>query len=827
MALFYELCFLLFIIVFLPNTALSQITNNITVGTTLTATDNSSPWLSPSTEFAFGFRKLENQNNLFLLSIWYANIPDKTVVWYATTINSSAIVPRGSRVSLTADRGLVLVDPQGKEIWSSEIVRGDTSHAIMEDKGNFVIFGSNKIWESFDHPSDTLLPGQSLNRGEGVSSRWRENVFSKGRFEMRLQQDGNLVLYSVNLPTDNANNPYYASDTDDTSNSTTAGTRLVFNETGNNIHIKGLYWPIQWSNLYVLRANNERLSLASENMVSARDNYIRATLDFDGLFTQYYHPKTSNGDGKWIVLRSIPENICYNPVVPGVGVCGYNSICTLNEDSRPTCQCPRKYSFIDPNDEYGSCKPDFIQGCAEDELTPDIEDLYDVEELRNVDWPLSDYVALKPFNGDDCRDSCLKDCLCAVAISRDGSCWKKKLPLSNGKVDESLNSRVFIKVRKDNISITVPRIPYVKQEKRKNQDSSIRVGAALLGTSAFVNILLTATICAGVFFIRKKKSLRSKKISSPKNIPDFNLRSFAYQELEEATKVFSEELGRGAFGTVYKGMLDMDSSVIVIAVKKLNFVVPETEKEFKNEVNAIAQTHHKNLVRLLGYCNDGQNRLLVYEYLQNGTLAKFAFGNLKPNWKQRAGIALDIAKGLLYLHEECNTQIIHCDIKPQNILLDEYNNAKISDFGLAKLLMMNQSQTNTAIRGTKGYVAPEWFRNMSITSKVDVYSFGVVLLEIVCCRKNCDMEIGEERKEILTDWAYDCFTEGSLDMLVDYEVDALNDRKKLESYVKVSMWCIQENPSVRPNMRKVVQMLEGVVEVDYPPCPLPYSMTTA
>uniref|UniRef100_A0A803PX27 Bulb-type lectin domain-containing protein n=1 Tax=Cannabis sativa TaxID=3483 RepID=A0A803PX27_CANSA len=247
MALFYELCFLL---ILLTSTALSQTTNNITVGTTLTATDNSLTWLSPSTEFAFGFRKLENQNNLFLLSIWYANIPDKTIVWYATTTtntDSSAAVPRGSQVSLTADQGLVLVDPQGKEVWSSKIVSGEASHAVMGDEGNFVIFegsnGDKKLWESFDHPSDTLLPGQSLNRGEGVSSRWRENVFSKGRFELRLQQDGNLVLVSVNLPTEHANEPYYASDTyEGSNNSSNAGNRLVFNETGNNVFIYIVYF---------------------------------------------------------------------------------------------------------------------------------------------------------------------------------------------------------------------------------------------------------------------------------------------------------------------------------------------------------------------------------------------------------------------------------------------------------------------------------------------------------------------------------------------------------------------------------------------------------
>ncbi|XP_062083915.1 G-type lectin S-receptor-like serine/threonine-protein kinase RLK1 [Humulus lupulus] len=806
MALFTKLhLLLLLLLLVLPNAAISQTNNNITVGTTLSATDNSSPWTSSSGDFAFGFRKLENQNDLFLLSIWYANIPDKTIVWYTNTDSPAA--PRGSRVSLTADRGLLLADPQGQELWSSEIIGGDASHAVMGDDGNMVIFeenGSGKLWESFDHPSDTLLPGQSMSRGEGLSSRQRETEFSKGRFQLRLQQDGNLVMNSINLPTENANSPYYASDTDEGTNSSTAGTRLVFNETGI---------------LYLLRENNERLSL-DQNTVSSRDNYIRATLNFDGVFTQYYHPKSSNG--KWTVLWSKPDDICQNSLVSaGIGVCGHNSICMLNADSRPTCQCPKKFSFIDPNDTYGSCKPDFIQGCAEDELTPNKEELYEVEELTNADWPLSDYVELKPYNGDACKESCLKDCLCAVAIFRDGTCWKKKLPLSNGRFDSGLNSRAFIKVRKDNV--TLPRVPYA-EEKRKNQDTLNRVGAALLGTSVFVNILLAATVCIGFFFINQKKGSK-KKVSSPKNIPNLNLRSFAYEELVEATDEFKEELGRGAFGTVYKGALDVDSSVIEIAVKKLNFVVQETEKEFKNEVSVIAQTHHKNLVRLLGYCDDGQNRLLVYEYLQNGTLAKFVFGDSKPSWKQRARIALDIAKGLLYLHEECTSQIIHCDIKPQNILLDDYNSAKISDFGLAKLLMMNQSQTNTAIRGTKGYVAPEWFRSMPITSKVDVYSFGVVLLEIVCCRRNVEMEIGEEGKEILTDWAYECFAEGSLGVLVDNDAEALDDKKKLETYVMVSMWCIQENPSLRPNMRKVVQMLEGVVEVDAPPSPLPYSVT--
>jgi serine/threonine protein kinase len=321
----------------------------------------------------------------------------------------------------------------------------------------------------------------------------------------------------------------------------------------------------------------------------------------------------------------------------------------------------------------------------------------------------------------------------------------------------------------------------------------------------------------------KKKITKSNHNGS---VVEMNLRSFTYKELEEATNGFNEELGRGAFGIVYKGAIKMGSdSDVLVAVKKLHIVAPERDKEFKAEVNIIGKTHHKNLVRLIGFCDEGQQRLLVYELLSHGTLASFLFGDLKPVWNQRIQIAFGIVRGLLYL--ECSTQIIHCDIKPQNILLDEHYNARISDFGLAKLLLMDQSQTHIAIRGTKGYVAPEWFRNMPITSKVDVYSFGVLLLEIICCRKSVDMESGEEDKAILTDWAYDCFREGTLDVLVEYDREAMDDMKKVERFVKVAIWCIQEDPSLRPIMRKVMQMHEGVVDVPIPPCPSPFTTTNS
>ena len=210
----------------------------------------------------------------------------------------------------------------------------------------------------------------------------------------------------------------------------------------------------------------------------------------------------------------------------------------------------------------------------------------------------------------------------------------------------------------------------------------------------------------------------------------------------------------------------------------------------------------------------------MYEFMKNGTLASFLFGQLGPSWNQRIQIVFGISRGLLYLHEECSTQIIHCDIKPQNVLLDDYHNARISDFGLAKLLMINQSHTKTNIRGTKGYVAPEWFRSAPVSAKVDVYSFGVLLLEIICCRKNVlNMDDEAEEKVILTDWAYGCYTYGRIEALVDSDMEATNEIKMVERFVMIALWCLQEDPSVRPTMKKVTLMLEGILQVSPPPTP--------
>ena len=358
-----------------------------------------------------------------------------------------------------------------------------------------------------------------------------------------------------------------------------------------------------------------------------------------------------------------------------------------------------------------------------------------------------------------------------MAIFGIESCWFKKLPLNNGKADSSVNRKAFIKYKKDDDTDppSAPRTPDPEDQKKRKMLNA--TGSVLLGSSVFVNFAMVCAVVLGFFFIYKKKWIRN---SPGDGTVETNLRCFSYKALEEATDNFKEEVGRGSFGIVYKGVIQTTRQVLLQLQSRNWIVFQDGEREFKNEVFVISQTHHKNLVRLLGFCDEGLNRLLVYEFLNNGTLASFLFGNLKPSWNLRTNIAFQIARGLLYLHEDCSSQIIHCDIKPQNILLDDHYNARISDFGLAKLLTLNQSKTiKTAIRGTKGYVAPEWFRKSTISAKVDVYSFGVLLLEIISCRKSFDIEMGEEYA-ILTDWAFDCYRNGKLDDLVEGDMEAID-----------------------------------------------------
>ncbi|KAK7307764.1 hypothetical protein VNO77_41114 [Canavalia gladiata] len=763
---------------------------NITRSSTLSTNDNNA-WLSPSGEFAFGFRQL-NGTSLFMVAIWYEKIPDKTIVWNAKANEMLATAPTGSQVQLTSG-GLILTSPEGESIWTAQ-PNAAVSYGAMLDTGNLVLVNKNStfVWESFKNPTDTLLPNQSLELDDKLTSRFTDTNYTSGRFQLYFQ-DGVVWLSPLAWPTQLRYDFYYKIDVPG------SASRLVFDELG------GIY--VETANG---TQNQPQGPTWGDSTLDPKGYYYRATLDFNGVFTQYAHPRNTSAHQRWTIVRYVPDNICiaiFNDM--GSGTCGYNSYCSM-ENQRPTCKCPDGYSLVDPSNQFGGCQPNFTLGCGVDNdagLQVRREELYKFNILKDVDWPLSDYEKMQPYSQENCQQSCLHDCMCDVAVFSNETCWKKRLPLGNGRA-QSGGQLVLIKTRVASIGNLSP--PTSPDSRKKDRVKAILKG--LLIGSTVINSMFLATLVLVLV-------LKPKRIVQTTSLLETNLHSFTYEALKEATWGFSEELGRGSFGIVYKGKLEA-TPYNVVAVKRLDRLAQEREKEFRTELSAIGKTCHKNLVRLIGFCEEGIHRLLVYEFMSNGTLADILFGQSKPVWNARVGFALGIARGLLYLHQECDTPIIHCDIKPQNILIDQHFNAKISDFGLAKLLLSDQSRTNTMIRGTRGYVAPEWFKNVPVTVKVDVYSYGVMLLEIICCRRGVVlMESGEEEKAILTDWAYDCYMEGRIDAVVENDKEALSDNVRLQKWVKIAIWCIQEHHEMRPTMELVMQMLQGFVEVPNPPPP--------
>lgn len=283
---------------------------------------------------------------------------------------------------------------------------------------------------------------------------------------------------------------------------------------------------------------------------------------------------------------------------------------------------------------------------------------------------------------------------------------------------------------------------------------------------------------------------------------------FTYADIKRITNGFKESLGEGAHGSVFKGMLSQE---ILVAVKVLN----ETQgdgNDFINEVGTMGKIHHVNVVRLLGFCADGFHRALVYDFFPNGSLQNF----LAPpenkevflGWEKLQQIALGVARGIEYLHIGCDHRILHFDINPHNVLIDDNLSPKITDFGLAKLCPKNQSTVSmTAARGTLGYIAPEVFsRNFgNVSYKSDIYSYGMLLLEMVCGRKNTNLSAEETFQVLYPEWIHNLIEGKEVRVNIEDEGD-VRIAKKL---ALVGLWCIQWNPVDRPSMKTVVQMLEG------------------
>ncbi|PPD75750.1 hypothetical protein GOBAR_DD27325 [Gossypium barbadense] len=754
------------LLLLLSSLCVKQSSSIISLGSSLSSATQSIPWRSPSGSFAFGFY---SQGGGLSVGVWLdgGGKNDNKVIWTANRDDP----PLHATATLTLnEKGLLLssgVSGENKVIASPNDSAVSVFSASMLDSGNFVLYNkvNHTIWESFEHPTDTLLGGQALLTNHELISSSSENDHSSGRFHLRMQLDGNLVLYPLNVD-DAATTAYWAT-----------GFLQLINNTDSSIYLEINY------RFYQEVSYNDH----NENTTTTSNDGIvhSATLDVDGNFQLYTHQFEPSGGFRTSRVSRALKDYC-----KVVGFCGINSYCTFNDD-RAYCACLPGTDFIDPQRDTLGCKRNYSE--AHCKGGKDNIPLYNITPLQNIVWTTGIFYSEELMSMSACSQTCLEDCNCEAAQFSGGVCRKQKLPLwylLRQEGDNDVSSTVFLKMGIRSLEADDGTVPHELKPQIKRKDPTLKI------------LLLTFSLVAC--------SCALLAISG-----ELTLTSFSYNELKRATNGFKEELGKGSFGAVYKGSLNRGRNLI--AVKRLEKLVEEGEREFQAEMRAIGRAHHKNLVRLLGYCAEDSKRVLVYEYMGNGSLADLLFkSRQRPDWDERTRIALDVARGILYLHEECETPIIHCDIKPQNILMDDYWRAKISDFGLAKLLMGDHTRTFTVVRGTRGYMAPEWHKNIPISAKADVYSYGIVLLETVFCRRNLDTTVSNPEEIILSILVYKCLVEKKLDKLVlGEEVD----KKSLERMVMVALWCIQDEPALRPSIKTVVMMLEGITDICIPPCP--------
>lgn len=351
----------------------------------------------------------------------------------------------------------------------------------------------------------------------------------------------------------------------------------------------------------------------------------------------------------------------------------------------------------------------------------------------------------------------------------------------------------------------------------------------IIGSAAGAAVLLIATIVSCLFLRKGKKPkkkyndqarlghvLPSQKISSSlENTATESAHCFTFSELEEATNDFEKKIGSGGYGVVYYGKLKDGRE---IAVKVLTSNSFQGKREFSNEVSLLSRIHHRNLVQFLGYCQEDGKCILVYEFMHNGTLKEHLYGPLTRergiNWIKRLEIAEDAAKGIEYLHTGCVPSIIHRDLKTSNILLDKNKRAKVSDFGLSKLAVDGASHVSSIVRGTVGYLDPEYYISQQLTDKSDVYSFGVILLELISGQEAISNESFGVNCRNIVQWAKMHIESGDIQGIID---PSLRDEYDIQSMWKIAekaLMCVQPHGHMRPSMSEVLKEVQDAISIE-------------
>lgn len=672
------------------------------------------------------------------------------------------------------------------------------SELVLGDDGNLVFGG----WKSFNFPTDTILPTQNWSSSMVLKSRRDKGSYAEGSFKFR---EGKYLLF-------NSTDPFWTGD----------NSFIVLTKDG-----------------VIQRDNGDNLIAADVGDNRQR----RLTLDIDGNLRVYsFNPSSHSWDMVWQAVQELCKIR---------GTCGPNFVCMNNGSNETTCICPP--GFQKKSDLICERKIELKSGPGESNFL----------RLDYVNFTGgANHSDVQTLNFEDCKLLCLNNLRClGFAVKFDGSrsCVLQLDRLLYGYWSPGSEVAMFLRVDQtetdksnftgmDSMLETVCpvriKLPFPPKES-KAEKRNLAIICSLFALELIIGVLSFWA------FLRKYSKYRDMaRTFGLEFLPAGGPKRFSYAELKAATKDFSNVVGQGGFGIVYKGELPDHR---VIAVKRLKNV-GGGEADFWAEVTIIARMHHLNLVRMWGFCAEKGQRMLVYEYIPNGSLDKYLFrrnnsrsedGDGKEeeenstsfngrrgqngkwpvlDWDVRYRIAVGVARAIAYLHEECLEWVLHCDIKPENILLEDDFCPKVSDFGLAKLANKKDKVSMSRMRGTRGYMAPEWVKTEEpITAKADVYSFGMVLLEIVSGVRNTNFQRSsiDSAEWYYPRWAFEkVYTERKVEEILDRHIlNCYDDRihfPKVDRMVKTAMWCLQDRPELRPSMGKVAKMLEGTVEITEP-----------
>ncbi|KAK9085018.1 hypothetical protein Sjap_025429 [Stephania japonica] len=719
------------------------------------------------------------------LGIWYNNIPVQTIVWIA---NRDDPLSKSSSGLLMLNRkgNLVLMDGT-RYVWSSNVsfVNGtaNNSVAVLQNSGNLVLRdGAGAVlWQSFDHPTDTLLPGMKIGFSKktghnGLLTSWKdENEPRSGDFTIGLdpQRPSQIVIWRDS-------NPYSRTDLLDG---------------------RWIATGMEKSNNSFIYLNYIRSDEGYYVSFGVSDNSIvsRWMLNRTGVIEFLLWQATIM---KWTVFWSAPKDECEI-----YARCGPFGSCDKN--NRPgICSCMTGFKpSIQKDWENG----DWSGGCVrQKKLKCDDGDGF----MRYERMKLPDHsILLGNLTIEECEIQCRRNCSCiAYAPANSSDQVESRCMYWSGNlmdVTHYLNAGRDLFVRLDGSELD-------GSEKGPLAKSKKSIAIPIATTMA---ILLIGTLCCFLLVRKfqrpKKRSFIGIRLKDPSESAAFGshngseVNSFSLSSILAATDSFSavNKLGEGGFGPVYRGTL-IDGSEI--AVKKLSENSGQGREEFMNEVTLIAKLQHKNLVRLLGCCIQKEEKMLIYEYMPNKSLDKHLFDLSKRvnlDWNLRFHIIEGIAQGILYLHKYSRLKIIHRDLKASNILLDGSMNPKISDFGMARIIGGNQTEANTGrVVGTLGYMSPEYALNGLFSEKSDVFSFGVLLIEIISSKRNTGL-YPTEKTPTLLGHAWELWREDRALELMDESIKDSCVPQEILRCIQIGLLCVQEDANARPTMSSIIFML--------------------